>query len=102
MRRANAKHWRAARQQAIADQQGACEPCSHAFRAKRSTQKPGGKRSFPPDTDKPRPLGRKGRGSRSPWRGVSSVERYFFVHFSTFQVGPWLVGLSTRPPSVVL
>jgi hypothetical protein len=30
------------------------------------------------------------------------VLRYFLVHFSTFQVGPWLVGLSTSPPIDVL
>jgi len=34
--------------------------------------------------------------------GGESVRRYFFVQLSAFQDGPWLVGLSTRPPSDAL
>jgi hypothetical protein len=52
------------------------------------------------NTDKARPSAEE--GGPCGLLGGELVERYFFVHFSTFQDGPWLVGLSTSPPIDVL
>ena len=54
-------------------------------------------------TNEPRHFGRRGAGLVVSSEGSLWVLlRYFFVHFSTFQDGPWLVGLSTSPPIDVL
>jgi hypothetical protein len=102
MRRAHAKHARARTEEnnRRPTQERAGSARARSARSAVPTE-PGeaklrpGKQRVPPPAD--------GAGLVASLGGeLLEVLRYFFVHFSVFQVGPWLLGLSTRPPSDVL
>src|SRR5436190_14854646 len=71
---------------------------ARARSARSAVQETRRKRSFRLQNDEVPPSAEEAGLRRSLGGELVELGRYFFVHFSTFQVGPWLVALSTRPP----